>query len=119
MYVLYDIIARRWQGWGFVYPFVELGLVLAYLLHFNPRVTNAITFWVMLATNIGVLQAVLNKREIRFACLPGCGIEFAYEYCYDDRRPLMIGMSAVMMVSFGSQLCLEARKISKTYLYET
>src|SRR6266487_4519620 len=57
-YFSYDIIAKRWMGWGYVYAFIELGLGLAYLLRFGPLITN-----------IGVLQSVLNKRKIKCACL--------------------------------------------------
>jgi len=39
-YSTYDIIANRWHGWGYVYAFVELFLGLAYLLRFNPLLTN-------------------------------------------------------------------------------
>lgn len=68
-YSSYDLIARRWQGWGYVYAFIELGLGIAYLTRFNPLLTNAITFTVMTISIIGVLQAVLSKRKIQCACL--------------------------------------------------
>jgi copper chaperone CopZ len=68
-YSTYDIIAKRRAGWGYVYAFIELGLGLAYLLRFNPLLTNVVTFVVMTISIIGVLQTVLNKRRIRCACL--------------------------------------------------
>jgi cation transport ATPase len=68
-YATYDIIARRWMGWGYVYAFIELLLGLAYLTTFNPLVVNAITFIVMSVSIIGVLQSVLHKRKIQCACL--------------------------------------------------
>ena len=43
-YFSYDIIAKRWISWGYVYAFIELGLGLAYLLKFNPLFTNIATF---------------------------------------------------------------------------
>ena len=33
-YSTYDIIAKKWLGWGYVYAFIELGLGIAYLLKF-------------------------------------------------------------------------------------
>ncbi|MFN2440725.1 MAG: MauE/DoxX family redox-associated membrane protein, partial [Chitinophagaceae bacterium] len=68
-YSTYDIIAKKWLGWGYVYAFIELGLGIAYLLNFNPLLTNAITFVVMSTSIVGVLRAVLNKRKIQCACL--------------------------------------------------
>jgi copper chaperone CopZ len=68
-YAGYDLLARRWRGWGRLYPFVELALGLAYLGHFNPLLTHWITVLVMGFSAIGVIQAVSNKRRIQCACL--------------------------------------------------
>jgi copper chaperone CopZ len=65
----YDIVARRFPGYGYVYPFIELALGAAFLTGFQPLATNAATLVVMIVSSIGVLQSVLNKRAIRCACL--------------------------------------------------
>jgi copper chaperone CopZ len=65
----YDLLAARWQGWGTVYPFVELGLGMAYLLHWQPVFTHWLTIVVMGFSAIGVVRAVLQKRSIQCACL--------------------------------------------------
>ncbi len=96
-YSTYDIVAKRWPDWGYVYPFVELALGLAYLLNFNPLVTNAITFVVMTVSIIGVLQTVLNKRQIRCACL-GAVFNLPMSTITIIEDALMIGMSVVMIV---------------------
>lgn len=68
-YVMYDVIAKRFKIWAYLYAFVELALGLAYLVNFNPLVTNILTFTVMSISIVGVLQSVLNKRKIQCACL--------------------------------------------------
>ncbi|MEY4295422.1 MAG: hypothetical protein RLY82_1110 [Pseudomonadota bacterium] len=68
-YAGYDLLATKWRGWGYVYPFVELGLGMAYLANWQPTLTNWVTFVVMGFSAIGVIQAVMNKRKIRCACL--------------------------------------------------
>ena len=68
-YSSYDVLAKRWRGYGFIYPFIELALGIAYLIDFNPFITNITTIIVMGFSTIGVLQSVLNKRKIRCACL--------------------------------------------------
>lgn len=68
-YRMYDIVAAKWNGWGFVYPFVELGLGIAYLINFIPFYTNLITLIVLGISSIGVIQSNLNKRKIKCACL--------------------------------------------------
>ena len=68
-YSMYDIIAKRWNRWGYVYAFIELFLGLAFLTGYNPLITNAVTLVIMGVSIVGVLQSVLNKRKIKCACL--------------------------------------------------
>lgn len=68
-YAGYDLLAARWQGWGIVYPFVELALGLAYLANFQPVLTNWATLIIMSFSAIGVIRAVRNKTRIQCACL--------------------------------------------------
>jgi copper chaperone CopZ len=96
-YATYDIIAKKWTSWGFVYAFIELGLGLGYLTGWNPLVVNAVTFVVMTISIIGVLQSVLNKRKIRCACL-GAVFNLPMSTITIIEDGLMIGMSAVMLL---------------------
>jgi hypothetical protein len=68
-YRTYDVIAKAWPAWGLAYPFVELALGIAYLVNFSPFITNVVTLVLMLVGSIGVVQALLNRRAIRCACL--------------------------------------------------
>ena len=68
-YSMYDIIARRFPVWSYIYAFTELLLGIAFLVDFNPVLTNSVTFVVMLLSIVGVLQTVLNKKVIKCACL--------------------------------------------------
>ena len=97
-YAMYDIVAKQWNAWGYVYAFIELGLGLSYLLKFNPLVTNAITFVVMGISIIGVLQSVLNKRKIKCACL-GAVFNLPMSTITIIEDALMIVMSAMMIIS--------------------
>jgi copper chaperone CopZ len=98
-YSTYDVIAKRWRGWGYVYGFVELGLGLAYLVGFiNPLIVNVVTFVVMSLSLIGVLQSVLNKRKIKCACL-GDVFNLPMSTITILEDALMIGMSAIMLIN--------------------
>ena len=68
-YSSYDIIAKKWNGYGFVYPFIELTLGALYLLQLFPVQTNIATIIVMGISSIGVIQSVMQKRTIQCACL--------------------------------------------------
>jgi copper chaperone CopZ len=97
-YATYDIIARKWKGWGYVYAFIELGLGIAYLTAFNPLLTNAATFVVMSISIIGVLQTVMNKRKIRCACL-GAVFNLPMSTITILEDGLMIAMSLIMIAA--------------------
>src|SRR5205807_2019337 len=64
----YDVIARRWPAYGYVYPLVELALGVGYLLAWQTLAVNIATLVVTLLGSAGVLQALLNRRAIRFPC---------------------------------------------------
>src|SRR5687767_11452234 len=68
-YSSYDLLAKRFPAYGYVYPFIELALGIAYLTSFNPLLTNAATVALMGFSSIGVIQSVLDKRQIQCACL--------------------------------------------------
>lgn len=96
-YSMYDIVAKKWNGWGYVYAFTELALGIAFLTGFNPILTNSITFVVMVVSIIGVLQSVFNKRKIKCACL-GDVFNLPMSTITIIEDALMIGMSAFMLI---------------------
>ncbi len=97
-YSSYDIIAKKWAGWGYIYAFIELGLGIAYLLRFDPIITNAVTLVVMSISIIGVLQSVLNKRKIQCACL-GAVFNLPMSTVTIIEDALMILMSGYMLAT--------------------
>ncbi len=68
-YSMYDLLAKRVRTYGFVYPFIELAMVIAYLTHFAPNSTYIATIAVMGFSSLGVIQSVLDKKKIKCACL--------------------------------------------------
>lgn len=68
-YAMYDLLAQRVTSYGLIYPFIELALGLAYVLRWQPEVTNSITLIVMAFSSLGVIRAVFNQQKIRCACL--------------------------------------------------
>lgn len=68
-YSTYDVIAAKSRQYALAYPFIELGLGLAYLLQFQPMWTNVVTLVLMLVGSIGVIRSLMNKQRIQCACL--------------------------------------------------
>lgn len=97
-YSSYDILAKRFLAWGYIYPFIELALGIAYLLNLYPLVTAGITFAVMSISIIGVLQSVFAKRKIRCACL-GAVFNLPMSTITIIEDALMIAMSGWMIAA--------------------
>ena len=95
-YSTYDIVAKRWRGWAFVYAFIELFLGLCYPTNAQPVFTNALAFTVMTVSIIGVLQSVLNKQKIQCACL-GAVFNLPMSTVTIIEDALMIVMSGAML----------------------
>lgn len=96
-YLMYDIIARKFPAWGYIYAFTELLLGIAFLINFNPIVTSSVTFVVMSVSIIGVLQTVLDKKSIQCACL-GDVFNLPMSTVTIIEDALMIIMSLIMLI---------------------
>lgn len=99
-YSMYDIIAAKWNGWGYIYPFLELGLGVLFLINAFPFYTNVATIIILGVSTIGVIQSNLQKREIKCACLGDVfNLPMSTVTIVEDVS--MVLMSIVMLV-FGS-----------------
>ena len=95
-YAMYDLLAMKVPVYGFVYPFIELALGIAYLINFEPQATNIATIVVMGFSSIGVIQSVLDKKKIRCACL-GAVFNLPMSTVTIIEDLLMVGMAVAML----------------------
>jgi len=68
-FVMYDIIAKKSKGYAYIYPLIELGLGISFILFWNVMIAAVITFIIMGVGTIGVAQNLLSKSPVRCACL--------------------------------------------------
>lgn len=66
---MYDPLANLIPVYGWVYPFIELGLGLLFLLRFEIFIALTITILILGTTTFGVAKTLLDKKKIRCACL--------------------------------------------------
>jgi cation transport ATPase len=66
---MYDLLATKLPVYGKIYPFIELGLGLLCLIHFQPNYVYWADIVIMTFGALGVIQSVVDKRKIRCACL--------------------------------------------------
>lgn len=96
----YDVVARPVRAYGYIYPFIELALGIAFLVHFAPVATNLVTLVVMVAGIIDVSQALIQKRRIQCACL-GTVFNLPMSKVTFVEDALMAGMALVMLVGLS------------------
>jgi cation transport ATPase len=95
-YRTYDVVAKVFPGWGFIYPFVELILGLLFLTGLYSFVTNVVTFVVMGVSSIGVIQSLLKKTKFQCACL-GTIFKVPLSKVTLTEDLLMVVMSGIMI----------------------
>jgi copper chaperone CopZ len=66
---MYDPLAKIVPVYGWIYPFIELGLGLLFLMRFEINIALVATIVVLGITTIGVTRTLLSKKTIQCACL--------------------------------------------------
>src|SRR6185437_12516048 len=64
-YSTYDLLARRWHTYGFIYPFLELALGILYLTQWIPTITQLATVIIMGFSSLGVINSLLKKQKFQ------------------------------------------------------
>jgi cation transport ATPase len=99
-YASYDLLAKRWRGWGLIYPFLELALGLAFLFRIAPALTQVATIALMGFSSFGVLDALRQKRQIPCACL-GTVLKLPMSTITLVEDIAMVVMAAAMLLASG------------------
>jgi hypothetical protein len=92
----YDIIAKRFMLYAYLYPFIELTLGIMYITRSQLIIANWITVMLMAVSSIGVILALTQKKEITCACL---GTVFKIPMTYVTlAEDLIMGLMAFFML---------------------
>jgi len=68
-YAMYDLLAARVTAYGWVYPFLEVGLGLAYLAVPDEAGLHRATLGLMAFSSVGVILAVTRGEKLKCACM--------------------------------------------------
>ena len=66
---VYDLLAKRVRAYAYVYPFIELGLGLAYLAFLYPVVTYIVTIIIFSFGALGVLDGLRRGLDLDCPCM--------------------------------------------------
>lgn len=93
-YRKYDWVAKRWNAYGYLYPFLELVLAGLYIWGGDLKITHLITVILMLVSLVGVIQSMIKKDNVQCACL-GAVINLPVSKVTLIEDLLMLGMAVV------------------------
>ncbi len=68
-YSTYDILAQKWFGYGYIYPFIEIAFGLLMLAGYHPDWLIWTEFIVMAFSGIGVGVKIAKREPFICACL--------------------------------------------------
>lgn len=68
-YSMYDLLAKKWFGYGYIYPFIELFFGLSMILFPVSKLLLLAELLVMTFSGIGVAIKVAKKEKFQCACL--------------------------------------------------
>ncbi len=69
MFAGYDVVAKRFKAYAYVYPLVESALAVLYLTNSVPILRDWSTLVIMSVGSIGVTQEVKRRSGVHCACL--------------------------------------------------
>jgi hypothetical protein len=98
----YDLIAKRLRPYALVYPFIELGLGLAYQANLWPGPVNSILLVVMVIGATGVFYALHKGLDVACACL-GTVLKVPLSTVAVVEDVGMAAMAAIMLLSSAMQ----------------
>lgn len=94
---MYDPLAKAVPIYGWVYPFIELGLGLLFLMRIQIEFALIATIIILGITTYGVAQTLLNKKKIRCACL-GTALQLPMTEATIIENSMMLLMAVFMVV---------------------
>lgn len=94
---MYDPLAKVLPAYGWLYPFLELGLGLLFLMRVQIQLALIITVVILSITTFGVTKTLLGKKSIRCACL-GTALNLPMTEATFIENAIMLVMAVAMLV---------------------
>ena len=95
---MYDPLAKVLPAYGSIYPFLELGLGLLFLMRFQIQLALIVTIVILGITTFGVTKTLLDKKAIRCACL-GTALNLPMTEATFIENAIMLVMALMMLFS--------------------
>jgi glutaredoxin len=98
MFLNYDLLAKRWVRYGYVYPFVETGAGLLMTATVLPWLSIPGALFIGTLGAVSVIKAVyIDKRDLKCACVGGdSSVPLGFVSLTENL--MMVGMAVVMTI---------------------
>ncbi|MDZ4112278.1 MAG: glutaredoxin domain-containing protein [Brevundimonas sp.] len=97
MFLNYDLLARRWVPYGYIYPFAELGAGVLMLAGALTWLSAPVALFIGGIGAVSVFKAVyVDKRQLKCACVGGSS-NVPLGFVSLTENLMMIGMAAWML----------------------
>jgi copper chaperone CopZ len=94
---MYDPLAKVMPVYSWIYPFIEVGLGIMFLMRIEIAYALVLTLIILGITTIGVTKTLLNKKAIQCACL-GTALKLPMTKATFIENSIMIVMAIVMLL---------------------
>lgn len=94
---MYDPMAKAIPFYPLVYPFIELGLGMQFLMRVQIPLALVVTIFILGITTIGVTKALLDKKNIQCACL-GTALKLPMTKATFIENTIMIVMAIMLLL---------------------
>lgn len=88
----YDPIAKKNPSYGFMYPFIEIGLGLMFIAGIGLFYANILTAFILSVTTVGVIKQINTKSQFQCACL-GAGFNLPLSWVTVVENAAMVFMA--------------------------
>lgn len=93
----YDLIAKHFKPYGWIYPFLELALGILFLSEKLLTIASLVTIFIMGVGAIGVIRVLFKKNKIQCACL-GTVLNLPMTKITLIENSLMVIMALIMIL---------------------
>ncbi|SEL64797.1 Copper chaperone CopZ [Aquimarina amphilecti] len=97
-FAMYDPLAKQFPFYSWLYPFIEVGLGLMFLMRFNVNIALITTVLILGITTVGVTKVLIDKKSIQCACL-GIALKLPMTKATFIENAIMLGMAFWMLVT--------------------
>ena len=96
---MYDPIAKVIPLYGWIYPFIESMLGLAFLMREQLYIALIISLIILVTTTVGVVTTLIRKESIQCACL-GTALKLPMTTATIIENSIMLFMTIWMLIKF-------------------